>query len=223
MRSEPLDSSLTYGEVIVLLDGLPVGLPSERRSLAAIYSYLEMLAMERQRILCSFSVDGEPANPVRPPASRKTFARVEGGTIDLDEMPLQLLKTALQQTAEARAQVESAVALVLINDGQLAREFWWNLARTLKEPVLTLSLLPDTICGPANGRASLTQLRKWQLQQLAAIIKDVDEACGLDDTIALSSALENRALPWLEKLHESICLWHETVLAGARCPACCEA
>ena len=56
----------------------------------------------------------------------------------------------------------------------MARELWWNLARQLKEPVLTLSLLPDNACGPANGRASLTQLRKWQLEQIAAIIKDVD-------------------------------------------------
>ena len=103
---------------------------------------------------------------------------------------------------------------MLINDVYVAHELWWNLARRLKEPVLTLSLLPDNACDQADGRASLTQLRKWQLEQVAAIIKDVDKVCCSKDTIPLSNALENRVLPWLEELSEVISLWHETVMAG---------
>ena len=219
MKPLPSDAPLSRGDILVMLDGLPVGLPAGRRSLPAIRSFLETLAMEHQRILCSLSVDGQPANLGQLPASRADFARVEAESIELDDMPLQLLKTARQQTAAARSHVESAVALVLINDGQIAREFWWDLARELKEPLLTLSLLPEDACGPAHSGASLKQLRKWQLQQLAAIIKTVDEACWSDDTMALSNALENRALPWLDKLHELICLWDETVSAGARLAA----
>jgi len=86
----------------------------------------------------------------------------------------------------------------------------------LKEPVITLSLLPENTCEPFDNRTSLTQLRKWQLEQVAAIIRDVDEACHSEDTIPLSNALENRVLPWLQSLSELICLWHETVLAGSR-------
>jgi hypothetical protein len=86
----------------------------------------------------------------------------------------------------------------------------------LKEPVLTLSLLPDNVCGTPDGHTSPTQLRKWQLEQIAAIIRDVDEACHSQDTIPLSNALENRVLPWLQNLSELISLWHETVLAGSR-------
>jgi hypothetical protein len=139
--------------------------------------------------------------------------------MELDEMPLQLLKTARQQTLVARSHVESAVALVLINDGRLAREYWWNLARELKEPLITLSLLPQDLCGSDSRGGSLRQLRKWQLQQLAAIIRAVDEACWSEDTLALSNALEGRALPWLDKLHQLICLWDETVSAGIRLAA----
>ncbi|HXR45926.1 MAG TPA: hypothetical protein VN784_00665 [Candidatus Limnocylindrales bacterium] len=132
-----------------------------------------------------------------------------------------MLKTALQQADQARTWVETAITLVLINDVGVARELWWNLAKQLKEPVLTLSLLPDNACGPANGRASLTQLRKWQLEQVAAIIKDVDATCHGEDTIPLSNALEKRVLPWLQNLVELITLWHETAQAGARLGMSC--
>jgi transposase len=77
-------------------------------------------------------------------------------------------------------------------------------------------MLPDNAGGQANGRASPIQLRKWQLEQIAAIIKDVDKVCYSEDAIPLSDALENRVLPWLQKLSESISLWHETVMAGFR-------
>ena len=206
--------SETGGKIIITLDGLPVSPPSERRSLNAIRCHLETLALEKQRILCSLSVDGEMINLALPLLDPETFSRVEAGTVALEEMPLLLLKKAFQQTDYVRECVETALTLVLINDGDVAHEVWWNLAKKLKEPVLTLSLLPDDICGPASAGASLTQLRKWQLEQVAAIIRDVEKTCHSEDTIPLSDALERRVLPWLQKLGELISLWHETMLAG---------
>jgi len=201
--------------VEVLLDGQPVNLPTERRSLSGIRTYLEALALENERVLCHFNVDGRPAK-FSQLAAKHSFARIEGRTVGLTEMPLRMLETALQETAQARAAVAVAVTVVLINDGAVARELWWDLARKLKEPLLTLSLLPETIYQPGPGCASLLQLRKWQLQQLAIIIKAVDEACWASTTDALSNALENRALPWLDKLHDLIQLWQQTVLAGTQ-------
>lgn len=203
-------------EIEIILDGLPVGLPAGRRSLGAIRCHLEALALERQRILYSLSVDGQPVNLTLPLPGRETFCRVEAGTVALEETSLLLLKKAFQQTDYARECVETALTLVLINDGQVAHEVWWNLALVLKEPVLTLSLLPDNICGAPDGSTSATQLRKWQLEQIAAIIRDVDESCRSPETIPLSNALENRVLPWLQNLSDLISLWHETVLAGSR-------
>jgi hypothetical protein len=201
--------SNSAGEIEVKLDGLPVEIPSERHSFAAIRSCLELIALQQQRILCSLSVDGEPVNLTQPRDASKTFARVEAETMSLNEVPAQLIKAALQQTAAARSQVQAAVELVLINGGHPARELWWNLSTVLKEPLLTLSLLPENICGPANGRASLMQLRKWQLQQLGSVIQDVDDVCCCEDPIALSDALEKRALVWLNNLFESLKVWHE--------------
>jgi len=210
------DASELYREVEITLDGMPVELPAGHRSLSAIRCYLETLALEKQRILGSLSVDGEWVNLALPLVRTGTFRRVEAVTADLKETSVLLLKTAQQQADLARQYAETAITLVLINDGHVARELWWNLARQLKEPVLTLSLLPDDSCGPANGRASLTQLRKWQLEQVAAIIRDVDEACRSEDTIPLSNALENRVLPWLQQLNELISLWHDTAMVGER-------
>ena len=206
----------TRGEIEITLDGLPVELPLEHCSLNAIRCHLETLALEKQRILCSLSVDGKQVNLLMPLVRRESFCRIEAGTVALKETSILLLKRALQQVEHARECVETAITLVLINDVHVMRELWWDLARQLKEPVLTLSMLPDNVCGPANGRTSLIQLRKWQLEQIAAIIKDVDKVCYSEDAIPLSDALENRVLPWLQELSEFISLWHETEMAGFR-------
>jgi hypothetical protein len=198
----------------VLLDGQPLEIPANRRSLAAIRSYLAILAMEQQRILRSLTVDGEPANLTQPLTNHSNFTCIEAETLDLAQLPLQLIKTAIQQVACARSELNSAVVLVLINDGKLAREFWWNLAVQLKEPLLTMSLLPETAGCLHRGHASQTQLRKWQLQQLAAILREIDEACWFEDTRVLSHALESRALPWLDNLEQSLNLLLETTLAA---------
>jgi len=211
-----LESLDVSDEIAISLDGTPVAVPSERNSLNSIRCYLETLALEKQRVLCAMSVDGCAANLALPLAQAGKFSRVEAESVALDESFLLLLKTALQQTVQARECVETALTLVLINNSNIARELWWNIGRQLKEPVLTLSLLPDHLCGPANGRAPLKQLRKWQLEQVAVIIRDVDQACNIGDTIQISNALENRVLPWLQKLGELIQLWHDTALAGSR-------
>jgi hypothetical protein len=148
--------------------------------------------------------------------NQRIFCRVEAGTVALEETSLLLLKKAFQQTDLARECVEIALTLVLINNGRVAHEVWWNLASILKEPVITLSLLPENTCEPFDNRTSLAQLRKWQLEQIAAIIREVNEACHSEDPIPLSNALENRVLPWLQSLSELISLWHETALAGSR-------
>jgi hypothetical protein len=211
------------GDVDVKLDGAHVVVPAERRSFNAIRSYLESLALQQQRVLCWLTVDGEPVNLTQPRASLKQFAHVEAETMDLNEVPAQLIKAALQQTASVRSRVQSSVELVLINDSHGARELWWALSTVLKEPLLTLSLLPENICGPGNGRASLLQLRKWQLQQLGCVIREVDEACRPDDTAILSDALEKRVLPWLDNLHDSLQMWIETISPSSAKTACQDA
>ena len=120
-----------------------------------------------------------------------------------------------QQVGRARESVEAALTLVLINNSSTACELWWKIAGQLKEPVLTLSLMPENLCRLACG-TSFHKLRLWQLEQIAIIVRKVDAACDSHDNIRLSDALEKLVLPWLEKLDEHIRLWHDATLAGAR-------
>lgn len=207
--------SLIVGTVAVKLDGVVVDVPAERRSFAAIRSHLEALALKNQRILCALCVDGETVNLLEPRPGTRPFSSIEGETMGLSQVPAQLVSAALQQTTNVRSQVQAAVELMLINDSRHSRELWWSLAITLKEPLLTLSLLPENIFFPANGSASPRQLHQWQLEQLGGVIQDVDNSCDAEDPAALSDALEKRALPWLDKLHASLTLWLETILREA--------
>ena len=211
MHPELCDSSWTGADLQVLLDGQPVLLPANKRSLAAIRAHLEILALEQQRVLFSFRVDGARINLSAMLPTQTRFAKIEAETLDLSQVPLQLIKTAMVQTSEAKAQIQSAVTLVLINEPGWARQHWWNLVRVLNQPLLTLSLMPEEAYGSSTSGTSLAQLRKWQLQQLANILKDVDDACWSEEAGTLSNALEYRVLPWIHGLETSLELWHETL------------
>jgi hypothetical protein len=208
--------SVPQSAVEVKLDGLTLEIPAERRTLGGICSFLESVALHQHRILCSLAVDGAPINLTQPPDDTKTFASIEAETMGLSDVPSQLIKAALQQTISLRDRVQSAVGLVLINERKHAHELWWGLSLALKEPLLTLSLLPENIYGATEGQASLTQLRKWQLEQLGAVIQDVNNACEWDSPTVLSDVLETRVLPWIDRLQTSLTLWHETMMANGR-------
>ena len=149
------------------------------------------------------------------PLDNRPFHRVDAATVSLTEQPLLLLATAGHQTGRARAAVEAALTLVLINNPSTARELWWKVAGQLKEPVLTLSLMPENLCELRCG-TTFQKLRCWQLEQISTIVRRVDEACDYQDNIRLSDALEKLVLPWLDKLAEHIHLWHDATQAGAR-------
>src|SRR5208282_4884097 len=150
-----------------------------------------------------------------PLVDHGAFCRVDAETLPLEELPLLLLTIAGQQVGRARESVEAALTLVLINDHATARELWWKIACQLKEPVLTLSLMPENLCRLYCG-TSFFKLRRWQLEQIGIIVRKVDCACDSQDNIQLSDALEKLVLPWLEQLDEHIQLWHEATLAGTR-------
>ena len=192
------------------LDGVPVGVPADRRSLEGIRCHLEAIAFEQQRFLGSIRVAGCSTVPPRASHHGGRDFQIQGFTMELGNRTLLILMTALEQTTKLTSRVNGAISEVLINEGPLAREIWWSLANALREPILTLSLLPDNVCGPNHGQASFTQLRKWQLEQLAAIIRDVEAAANSGDVSRLSDALAQHVVPWLESQREVIQLWIES-------------
>jgi hypothetical protein len=213
-RTKKNDAVCTPGEIVVTLDCETIPLPTGRNSINSIRSYLESIALASQRILGELVVDGQSADLCQPIADMP-FRRMDALSIPLGGLPLLLLATARQQTERLRAAVETSLTLVLINNPANARELWWIIAGQLKEPVLTLSLMPEQLCQLWCG-TTFIKLRQWQLEQISLIMQKVDAACTLDDNIRLSDALENLVLPWLDRLQEHIQLWQEAARAGAR-------
>ena len=120
------------GEVVVTLDCESLVLPAGRASLNSIRAYLDSIALARQRVLGEFVVDGCVVD-LSLPLENRPFRRVDAVTVSLSEQPLLLLTTAEQQAGRARAAVDAALTLVLINDPFTARELWWRVAAQLKE------------------------------------------------------------------------------------------
>ena len=202
------------GEILVTLDCEQVVLPTGRRSLGSIRSYLESRALASQRVLAELAVDG-CAVDLSVPLGKISFRRVDAVTVPLGEVPLLLLTTAARQVTKAQASVDAALTLVLINNPATARELWWNITSQFKEPVLTLSLMPESLCQTWCG-TTFHKLRRWQLEQIAIIVQKVDDACDSLDNIQLSDALEKLVLPWLDRMAEHIRLWLDAMQAGAR-------
>jgi hypothetical protein len=202
------------GDVLVTLDCEAISLPAGRNTLASVRSYLETMALANQRVLAEISVDGFSVDLAQP-LDQISFRRLDALTVPLSELPLLLLTTARHQVDRVKATVEATLTLVLINPPTTARELWWKLACQLKEPVLTLSLMPEQLCQIWCG-TTFQKLRRWQLEQIAIIVERVDATCAAPDTIGLSDALETMVLPWLENLGDHIRLWQDAMQAGAR-------
>src|SRR5436305_10358890 len=116
MHSDLSRSTKPGARAEVTLDGEPITLPPLRCSLASIRSYLERKALENNRILCAFFVDGRSVWSGESLQQVKRFARIEAKSVDLAQVPLQLLTTARAQTLQARERVTTAVTTVLINN-----------------------------------------------------------------------------------------------------------
>jgi hypothetical protein len=217
MNAQSFQTLPATNKVSVVLDGEPIRVPSERRSINAIRAYLEAVALANQRAIFSFTVNGLPANVANANGQNGSTVVVVAESVDLTEIPLRLIDTALRQTTKVKQEVTAAISTVLINGGAPAQEMWWEMTHKLREPLLTITLLPESYFGPQSAAASPLQLRRWQLQQLATIIGDVDVAASSHDAVIMSTALEHRVLPWLEALHRSLTLMYETALAGVRC------
>src|SRR5579872_5311436 len=157
LSGDPLSGA--FGETEIFLDGIPVELPSGCRLLSTVRAYLETLALQKQCVLCTLTVDGLALNLGMPMPNLNKFVQVDAESVALEDSEILLLKTALQQIEHVRESVETTTTLVLINNGNVARELWWNLALQLKGPILTLGLLPDHLCPPSGGGAPFKKIR----------------------------------------------------------------
>ena len=209
----PTVSSPVRQRVQVLLDGTPINSPANCRSIGGLRAHLEAVALKQHRVLYAFNVDGHPGE-LQQLDERRDFCKIEAETVRLDDMPLYLVSMAIHQASRAHAQALTASDVLVTEDCCVAREFWWDLSATLRQPLLTLSLIPESRFDHSAG-ASQSTLRKWQFEQLGEIIGDLNEACWSEDVNVLRNALWTRVIPWIESLQRSLELMKESMMGAA--------
>lgn len=207
----PANKPSPPSQVRVTLDGRPIALaPQLQASLPAIRAHLEALALTHQRILHVLVVDGVTLNLQKPAWPFENFHHVAAATISFDELAFQLLRLAREQVGQLTARAEAAVLLVLINEWPAVQRIWWNLLPDLKEPLVTLSFLPELGLPPASPFAAPTVACARQAEELGRIQQEIEAHSAHHDALAISDTLEQRLLPWLAQLGATLEHLNET-------------
>src|SRR4051812_23960769 len=111
-----MQSSAHKQRVQVTLDGQPLDFPSPHaRSLQAIRAHLETVALKRQRILYSLTVNGAPVSLADSISPFKTFHKIVGRTIGFSQLGFQLIEVASDQVNALHERVEHLSLQVMIN------------------------------------------------------------------------------------------------------------
>lgn len=208
--SGPANTPSTPKQVCVTLDSQPVVLPLQLAgSLPAIRAHLEALALSQQRILHVLVVDGVSLNLQKPAWPLQTFHQIAAASISFPKLRFQLVRLAREQVGQLRARAEAAVLPVLINDWHAVHRIWWNLLPDLKEPLVTLSFLPEPGYPAAPLFSTPTAECARQAEELGHIQQEVAAGFASRDAVAISDTLEQRLLPWLDRLGAALEQPHE--------------
>jgi len=195
---KPFPTSVSLdGEMIPLL-------PWERSSLRNIRRALETLALRRQRVLMAFTVDGKSLSLQRSLEEISEYKVVVGRTAGIDFLGVELLSAARQQAQDLLERVRQISLLVLINKPRKGGELWLDLQPDLREPLLTLSFLPEITQISAEGLPVLTPSLIALTEELAGLSRRMDALTSLEcDVLTLSEGFE-LVLSWLNNLMEAI-------------------
>jgi hypothetical protein len=205
----PANKQPAIPQVQVTLDGRPVELSSRQgRSLKAIRAHLEMLALQRHRVLFSLAVNGSPVNLDESMSPFKTFHKVVARTITFTQLSFQLVTVASDQVNRLHERVEKLALQVMINDWDAAEEVWWELMPDLKDPLITMSFIPPTIELLPHGEQIGGKAVKKFTQDLVTILERLEEVVVRQELLELSNALENELLPWLRGVGHCLYRFH---------------
>lgn len=201
----PANKQPAVPPVQITLDGQAVALPTKHgRSLQAIRSHLETIALKKHRVLFSLMVNGVPVNLGDSMSPFKTFQKVVARTIPFSQLSFQLVSVAADQVNALHERVQNLALQIMINDWRKAEELWWDLMPHLKDPLLTLSFVPASITTlPYGEEISEKALRKFT-QDLVVILEVIEAIVARHELLELSNALEQRVLPWLRAVGHCI-------------------
>lgn len=195
--------------VQITLDGQPLALAGKQsRSLQAIRSHLERVALKRNRVLFSLTINGTPVGVGEPLVQFKSFHKVAARTISFGQLGFQLVAVAADQVNALHERVERASLQVMINDWAKAEQLWWDLMPELKDPLLTLSFVPASVEALPHGEEIGAKALKRFTLDLVKILEEIEEILTRKELLEFSDALENRLLPWLRALGHCLYRFH---------------
>jgi hypothetical protein len=193
----------------ITLDGQPLALSGKQgRSLHAIRSHLERVALKRNRVLFSLTVNGTPVGVGESLLQFKNFHKIAARTIGFNQLGFQLVAVAADQVNTLHERVERLALQVMINDWAKAEQLWWDLMPELKDPLLTLSFVPESVEALPHGEDISTKALKRFTLDLVKILEEIEEILTRKELLELSDALENQLLPWLRGLGHCLYRFH---------------
>jgi hypothetical protein len=193
----------------ITLDGQPVAISGkEGRSLHAIRSHLERVALKRQRVLFSLTINGTPVSLGESLSPFKTFHKIAARTIGFNQLGFQLVAVAADQVNSLHERVERLSLQVMINDWPKAEQLWWDLMPELKDPLLTLSFVPPSAEALPHGADIGEKALKRFTLDLVKILEEIEGILTRKELLELSDALENQLLPWLRGLGHCLYRFH---------------
>ena len=195
--------------VQITLDGQPLALAGKQsRSLQAIRSHLERVALKRNRVLFSLTINGTPVGVGDSLLRFKSFHKIAARTIGFNQLGFQLVAVAADQVNALHDRVEALSLQVMINDWQKAEQLWWDLMPELKDPLLTLSFVPASVeTLPHGEEINAAALKRFTID-LVKIFEHIDDILTRKELLELSDALENELLPWLRGLGHCLYRFH---------------
>jgi hypothetical protein len=190
---------------VISLDGKPIEvMPNALESLASIRAQLELMALRQDRVLSGLSVDGIEVSLLHPPDWASPFHTIAGRTISLHDYSQQLLLRVLQQVDQVCHRTEELVLLVLINEWPAMDWLWRTLQSDIQAPMVKLGLLQEFLnLQPQSADTPANQLGLFW-REFRATWHRLDEVYLRQDKLALSDALEQDLLPWLNNLRRCL-------------------
>jgi hypothetical protein len=205
----PANKQPAIPRVQVTMDGQPIEVSlMQGKSLQAIRTRLEIMALKRNRVLFSLAVNGVPVSLGESMSPFKTFHKVVARTISFNQLSFQLIGVAADQVNTLHERVQRMSLQVMINEWHKAEEMWWDLMPDLKDPLLTLTFVPQAIEILPNGNEISSKAVKRFTDDLVLILEDINEIIERQELLELSNALENELLPWLRALGHCLYRFH---------------
>jgi hypothetical protein len=191
----------------VTIDDEPINLPDWLSdTLPAIQTYLECMAMKKERVLWSLAVDGIRVDLADGLEATGAYRRIEAQTIGFKELSRHLVSAGESKIHDLLVQVEEASLLVLINDWRFCRRLWREWEPQFREPLFSLRALRE-LNGkkiakllPSHGMAKMVE----ELSVISCEAETIFDAHEADeelfDPILFSELLDCTLLPWLRNL-----------------------